>query len=119
MINIGFENKEVVHIKGDKTSDLSAKRKEKVLRDLSYWYKYTSMLGFARMIKEKLPLRLRLFTNVYADKKWLDNRSNVIRVYYSYKSYAKVKNGKRFCYEFTLDDLELEANGKKLITKNK
>lgn len=87
-------------------------------RNLRYWYEHTSMLGFARMIKEKLPLRLRLFANVYVDEKWLDNRNNVIRVYYSYKSYADIKNGERFCYEFTLDDLEEEANGSKTITKN-
>lgn len=86
-------------------------------RDLRYWYEHTSMLGFARMIKEKLPLRLRLFTKVYVDKKWLDNRSCVIRVYYSYRSFAHVKNGERFCYEFTLDALEKEANGRKVITK--
>lgn len=86
-------------------------------RDLRYWYEHTSMLGFARMIKEKLPLRLRLFTKVYVDEKWLDSRFDVIRVYYSYRSFAYVKNGERFCYEFTLDDLELEANGRNVITK--
>lgn len=87
--------------------------------DLSYWYNHTSMLGFARMIRRKLPLRVRLFTNIYVDEKWLDNRTNVVRVYYSYKSYAKIKNGERFCYEFTQEDLQLEANGRKFITKNK
>lgn len=62
--------------------------------DLSYWYEHVSMLGFARMIKQKLPLRLILFTNVYVDEKWLDNRANVIRVYYSYKNYAILKMAK-------------------------
>ena len=87
-------------------------------KSLRYWYNHTSMLGFARMIRKKLPLRLRLFTKIYVDEKWLDNRAGVIRVYYSYRHYATMID-ERFCYEFTLDDLEEEANGGKYITSKK
>ena len=87
-------------------------------KSLRYWYDHTSMLSFARMIMEKLPLRLRLFTKIYVDEKWLDNRAEVIRVYCSYRHYATMSD-ERFCYEFTLDDLEEEANGRKCITSEK
>lgn len=85
-------------------------------RNLQYWYSHTSMLGFARMIRNKLPLRLKLFTKIYVDIKDLDTHSGIIRVYYSYKSYAEVYKNERFCYEFTLEDFERESNGKPYIT---
>lgn len=88
-------------------------------RDLEYWYDNTTILGFARMIKDRLPLRLRLFTNVYVEEKWLDNRCGVIRIYYTYKRYALPKDNQKFCCEFTLDDLEEEANGNLTITSKR
>lgn len=84
-------------------------------RDLEYWYDHTSMLGFARVIRSKLPWYIRKFVNVYADTKRLDNRNGVVRVYYSFKSADT--SGNKFCYEFTVDDFEMESNGKPTITK--
>lgn len=85
-------------------------------KELEYWYENTSMLAFAMMIRNKLPWYIRPFVKVYADEKWLDNNCNVIRIYYSYKSYADVKIKDRFCYEFKLEDLNEMAASDKTIS---
>lgn len=86
--------------------------------DLEYWYKHTSMLGFRRIIKERLPWYLRLLAHIYVDEKILDRSNNCVRVYYSYKSYAYSNTDKeRFCYELRLEDFENIANGNRTITK--
>lgn len=90
-------------------------------RTLEYWMNCKiSHLGFARMIREKLPWYLKIFTKIYVDTYLLDELCDVIRVYYSYKNYASPSlKGKRFCCEFTLDDIETEANGDSTISSRK
>ena len=86
---------------------------------LEYWYHgHVSLLGYARLIKSKLPPLLRLFARVFVEDAILDTHSQVIRVYYSYTCYSDIHVKNRFCYEFTLDALEKAANGDNVITTN-
>lgn len=88
------------------------------MRDLNYWYTHTSMLGFARVIRDSYPFYIRPFIKIYADEKWLDNRCQVIRIYYGINGFP-MNIGNKLCFEMRLEDFEKEANGKKTITKEK
>ena len=86
-------------------------------KDLRYWYENTSMLGYAEIIRRRLPWYLRPFVKVYVDEKYLDSSHEVIRVYYSYCSYSDARYGRGFCYEFKLDDMEEIAQESETIAK--
>lgn len=87
------------------------------MKDLEYWYQHTSNLGFERMIRERLPLKIRFLTKIYIIEKFLDLDEEVIKVYYSFKNYADLNTS--FCCEFSLGDLEIESKGYPTITKKK
>lgn len=55
--------------------------REKDLREkdpLLYWCNNTSFLAFQEMVKQRLPLKVRIFNKVNADETWLDRRANCI-----------------------------------------
>lgn len=81
--------------------------------NVGYWFYRCSELALAREVKKCLPWVVRLFVKVYVDRKVLDLKSGVIRVYYSFGEYEA---GKRFCYEFTAEDLIKISKGRNCIT---
>lgn len=85
--------------------------------NLRYWYNNTSMLGFARLIRERLPVYIKPFVKICVDETFLDANREKIIVYFGFNHYPK--RGKAFSYEFSLEDLEEASNGKGYIAKKK
>lgn len=88
--------------------------REKDLREkdpLLYWCNHTTFLAFQEMVKQRLPLKVRIFNKVNADETWLDRRANCIRVaFYFDKMYNQ-----RFECCFKATDFEAIAGDRPVI----
>ena len=82
---------------------------------IEYWYNHTSMLGFGRLIKKRLPWYIRPFIKICVDDKRIDIDRNSIIVKWGFNKFPKF--GQDLTCEFSLSQLLEESKGSGCITK--
>lgn len=93
---------------------------------LLYWCNNTSFLALQEMVKQRLPLRVRLFNKISVDGTWLDRRANCIRVtFYFNKKYQqlfehcfKVADFEAIAGDSPVICVDIVKKGKRAISKN-